>query len=98
MKTEPSKTWIRARRRAQVRELALELSIAIRSSEHDFREDWQRQPIDRTVAHRIEVTLREVWPNGRTTCSCGFDSGWLPLWDAEQRASWHRRESGRQRC
>lgn len=88
MKPNPSKRSIRARRRNLQRDLELDV---LARHEYFHLEPWQREPIDPDVRHVVTVETRVPWPNGRAACTCGLDTGWLPLWDAEQRASWHRR-------
>lgn len=84
MKALPSKRCIQARRRGLVRDAERELSHQVA-----HLEPWQRAAII-PGKHVIRVDIRELWPNGRAYCTCGFNTGWIPLWDAEQRAAWHR--------
>ena len=61
-----------------------------------FVDPAHRLPFDPTVPHAVTLATNEHaadQPLGRATCTCGADTGWLPLWDVELRAHWHRREA-----
>lgn len=89
MKALPHKRCIRTRRRGLVHHTQQELAALLRQPDYLHLERWQRPGVV-PGKHDIRVDIREVWPNGRAYCSCGWDTGWIPLWDAEQRAQWHR--------
>lgn len=89
MKAPPDKRWIRARRRSLLDDTQQELAALLRQPDYLHLERWQRPGVI-PGKHDIRVDIREVWPNGRAYCDCGWDTGWIPLWDAEQRAQWHR--------
>ncbi len=73
--------------------MAREFAALTRHPDYFYVEPWEREPIDPTVPHAVTIETREEFPNGRATCTCGSDSGWLPLWDAEQRGNWHRKQA-----
>ncbi len=87
MKALPHKRWIRARRRGLLNDTRRELAALLRQPDYLHKEERAGARIG---PHVIRVDIREVWPNGRAYCTCGWDTGWIPLWDAEQRAQWHR--------
>ena len=89
MKALPTKRCLRARRRGSLSDTQQELSALLQQPDYLHLERWQRPGVI-PGKHDIRVDIREGWPNGRAYCSCGWDTGWIPLWDAEQRAQWHR--------
>jgi hypothetical protein len=94
MKALLSKRCIRAKRRGLLTDTQQEVAALLRQPAYLHLERWERPGVI-PGRHDIRVDIREVWPNGRAYCSCGWDSGWIPLWDAEQRAQWHRLDSNK---
>ncbi len=93
MKPLPSRRSIRARRHNLLRETTREIAALADQPDYYYREPWQRVPVDPSVPHSVTLETRPTFPDTRALCTCGFDSGWLPRWDAEQRTAWHRREA-----
>ena len=86
-----NKKSLRARRRL-LHDTARETEALLQQPDYLHLERWQKPDVE-IGKHEISVDIRETWPNGRASCTCGWETGWIPLWDAEQRAAWHRLDS-----